>query len=1102
MDGPGHNPGGWPGAQSVTNCASCGSSVPPGVARCPKCGRPRDEDSLTVLGDTPLPTPLPSSPADSSDEVTRFAVPSDNVKPFVGPEDSADDVTRIVTAGDAAEDVTRFVAPSEAPEDVTRFVPADDALTVAASDTPADAMTVAAVTSATAGARRARRTNNAGPLEVGQSFGPRYHIIRLLGAGGMGAVYQAWDAELGVAVAIKVIRPEVMEDPATAEEVGRRFKRELLLARQVTHKNVVRIHDIGDIDGIKYITMSYVEGTDLASILKKDGKRPIPELLGIARSVIGGLVAAHSAGVVHRDLKPANIMISKEGEALIMDFGIAHSTGDAGAASKPGAGVGAEQLKRAASLHAATTLGSIVGTVEYMAPEQARGQAIDQRVDVYAFGLILYDALLGQRRASSGAAAVEELQRRMSAPPPPLQALAPDIPAPLAALIARCVEPEADKRFQTSADVAAQLDRLDENGHQIAIRKTIGLPLMASIVAVLLAAVAGTWYYWQSLVPPPARDPVLVAIADFDNTTGDPAFDRTIEPIVRRGLEDAAFINAYDRTRLQSTFGIQPPPRLDEKEARLVAANQGLGVVLAGSVSRQGTGFGIAVKAIRVATGEVIVDDSRRASSKDQVLEETARLIAAVRKALGDTTSDSDQLFAMRTMTATRLDVARYYAAAFEAQSNGNYDEAIKNLRAAIDLDPKTSGLGYQGLAILSRNLDRIPEAEEYIKQALNHLDGMTRRESLATRGVAYIIQGNPQRCVEEYGRMLETFAADAIARNQRALCLSKLRKLTEAVADMRQAVRLVPKRALFRANLAVYAAYGSQFQVAEQEAKAVTEPFDFATLALAFAQLGRGSAAEATQTYQKLATLGTRGASWSSAGLGDLALYEGRYQDAIRIFEDGAKADLAAEFPERAARKYISIGQAHLLRNEPARATTAAARALQNSNSMEVRFLAARVFVAAGDTAKAEPIAAALVKELPAEPHTYGKILQGEIALKNGNLREAIALLTEANDPNKGGLDTWLGHFALGQAYLAGEQFLDADSEFDLCIRRKGEALSVLVDESPSFGYLPVVYYYQGQVREAMKTSGFAASYREYVKIRGSSTEDRLVAEARRRAG
>src|SRR5262249_43486907 len=168
-----------------------------------------------------------------------------------------------------------------------------------------------------------------GPLKPGQVFGPRYHIIRLLGIGGMGAVYQAWDAELGVAVAIKVIRPDAIADPTAAAEVERGFKRELLLARQVTHKNVVRIYDLGTIDGIKYITMSYVAGEDLATILKREGQLPVARALAIARHVVSGLVAAHHADIVHRDLKPANIMIDSKGEALIMDFGIARSTGTA-----------------------------------------------------------------------------------------------------------------------------------------------------------------------------------------------------------------------------------------------------------------------------------------------------------------------------------------------------------------------------------------------------------------------------------------------------------------------------------------------------------------------------------------------------------------------------------------------------------------------------------------------------------------------------------------------------------------------------------------------------------------------------------------------------
>ncbi|MCU1384084.1 MAG: Serine/threonine-protein kinase PknB, partial [Acidobacteria bacterium] len=146
-------------------------------------------------------------------------------------------------------------------------------------------------------------------LTPGQTLGARYHIIRLLGVGGMGAVYHAWDAALGVAVALKVIRGDITGDPDAAAAIERQFKRELLLARQVTHKHVVRIHDLGDIDGIKYITMPYVQGADLASLLRDSGTLPVPRTLRYITQIVAGLVAAHEAGVVHRDLKPANIMI-------------------------------------------------------------------------------------------------------------------------------------------------------------------------------------------------------------------------------------------------------------------------------------------------------------------------------------------------------------------------------------------------------------------------------------------------------------------------------------------------------------------------------------------------------------------------------------------------------------------------------------------------------------------------------------------------------------------------------------------------------------------------------------------------------------------------
>ncbi|HEX7798385.1 MAG TPA: serine/threonine-protein kinase, partial [Vicinamibacterales bacterium] len=328
---------------------------------------------------------------------------------------------------------------------------------------PADAPTIGLDTPTTkAGPATGGQRAVIGPLPIGKDFG-RYHIIRMLGIGGMGAVYQAWDGELEVAVAIKVIRPESLKDPRAAAEVERRFKRELLLARQVTHKNVVRIHDIGEIEGIKYITMDYVKGTDLSSRLRRETRLSVGVVLPIARGIVSGLIAAHAAGVVHRDLKPANIIISDEGETLIMDFGIARSASGRGPSSgadvRPTTAVG--PITRAFE---ATMVGVIVGTVEYMAPEQAKGLEVDHRADIYSLGLILYDALVGGYRSISAESAVAELQGRMAKAPPPVRTVLPEIPKALERVISKCLEPDADKRYQTSEELAADLARLDDHG--------------------------------------------------------------------------------------------------------------------------------------------------------------------------------------------------------------------------------------------------------------------------------------------------------------------------------------------------------------------------------------------------------------------------------------------------------------------------------------------------------------------------------------------------------------------------------------------------------------------------------------------------------------
>ena len=517
---------------------------------------------------------------------------------------------------------------------------------------------------------------------VGQQLGFRYKILKLLGAGGMGAVYQAWDEVLEVVVALKTIRPEVAADPETARMLERRFKQELLLARRVTHKNIVRVHDMGDVGGIKYITMPFLEGEELSVILEREGQLAVPRVMKIARSVASGLVAAHAAGVVHRDLKPANIMVDAEGEGLVMDFGVAGSTdaakartaGQGGARATVPSDVSADQTMAVVtapvnSPAGQTMSGAVVGTVAYMAPEQARAEPVDQRADIYTLGLILYDLLLGRTRASSAESAFDELNTRMVQSPPAPRTKDASIPEALDRIIARCIQPAADARYPTIAEMLADLEKLDDNGKPLPMVRRLTWRIGAAAALVVASLVGAT--YWLARGPgvPVVHEPVSVLIADFQNKTGDATFDKALEPMMKLALEGAGFISAYDRAGIRRTLGVRPPDKLDERAAQEIAVKQGLGVVLSGSVDRQGSRYGVSVKATQAVTGNVIASATERASSKDKVLGVATSLASKVREALGDDTSDSAKRFAMDTLSATSLEVVREYAGAMEALS-------------------------------------------------------------------------------------------------------------------------------------------------------------------------------------------------------------------------------------------------------------------------------------------------------------------------------------------------------------------------------------------------------------------------------------------------
>ncbi len=273
-------------------------------------------------------------------------------------------------------------------------------------------------------------------LQPGVVFGGRYEILSVLGQGGMGAVYQARDRELDRLIALKVIRPELATDPAILQ----RFKQELILARNITHKNVVRIYDLGEADGIRFITMEYVDGEDMRTMLRQHGKFSTQEAIPMIEQVCRALDAAHSEGVIHRDLKPQNIMSDKQGRVVVMDFGLARSLGDSGM----------------------TQTGAIVGTMEYMSPEQALGSQLDQRSDIFSVGLIFYELLTGKSPYHADTA-IASLMRRTREVAKPASDVENSVPRSLSAIVSRCLEREPANRYHSVVELLQQLDAWEAN---------------------------------------------------------------------------------------------------------------------------------------------------------------------------------------------------------------------------------------------------------------------------------------------------------------------------------------------------------------------------------------------------------------------------------------------------------------------------------------------------------------------------------------------------------------------------------------------------------------------------------------------------------------
>ncbi len=604
-----------------------------------------------------------------------------------------------------------------------------------------------------------------------------------------------------------------------------------------------------------------------------------------------------------------------------------------------------------------TMAGAIVGTLEYMAPEQFRGEAVDHRADIYAFGLILYDVLAGRRRKGSARTAFEEAARREKKALPPLAEVRPDVPTPLEQIVTRCIQPDPAARYAKTEDLAAALDRLDEHGQLRPLPKRFPKGFLVAASVVILAALVGTWQLARSRAPAEAPAPMSVLVADFDNRTGDPVFDGSVEQALTVSIEGASFISTYPRAeaqRLASRLG--KSGKLDETAARLVSRREGIKVILAGSIGPAGSGYDVSVRAIDPAVEEAsarpLAAVSARASDRNGVLPVVARLASRLRRDLGDTAPESARLAASETVTASSLEALKSYTRA-QALADANENQAaLAAYRKTVELDPGF-GRAYAGMGVIYTIAKDEARSKAAYEEALKLVDRMSEREKYRTLGTYYMsVARNYEKAIENYETLVRLFPADDGGHANLGLAYLFTGNVARAIEEARKALQIYPSQWAQRYNYAMYSMYAGDFDTAVAEGSRVVKEapsFELAFLPVALSKLARNDFEAALATYAQLEQTGPSGASLARFGRADLEMYRGRYREALKVLEEAIPLDEKTGSTGILAQDQVAAAEAYLAVGDKKRAVAAARKAAGLSSHESVLVPAALVLLRAG---------------------------------------------------------------------------------------------------------------------------------------------------------
>jgi serine/threonine protein kinase/tetratricopeptide (TPR) repeat protein len=670
-------------------------------------------------------------------------------------------------------------------------------------------------------------------LTIGSTFAERYQVIEELGRGGMGSVYKVLDKELEENTALKLLKPEIAAD----ERIIERFRNELKLARKISHKNVCRMYHLGKKENMHYITMEYIPGEDLKSLIRKIGRLPVAKAVSIAQQVCEGLAEAHKLGIVHRDLKPQNIMIDREGNARIMDFGIARSLKAKGI----------------------TEAGAMIGTPEYISPEQVEGEETDLRSDIYSLGTILYEMVTGKVPFEGETTISIAMKHKKETPVNPRE-FNPLVPEDLSQLILRCMEKDKERRFQDAKELFSELSKIEEEKPE---SKKISETKWKSSIAVL-------------------------PFVDLSPQKDQEYFCDGLSEELINALTKVKDLRVVARTSAFSFKG-------EKMDVREIGKKLDVETVLEGSVRKAGNRIRITSQLINVADGYHLWSEKY-----DRDMEDIFAIQDEVTLAIVDTLK-------VKLLGGEKVELTKRYTDNIEAYNlnlKGRHflkhytkeglQKGLEAFQQAIEKDPKYA-MAYVGIATYFNNLgyynfvppkDAFPKAKEATEKALEIDDSLGEAHtSLGFYKMFY--EWDWEGAEKELKRGIELNPSNASSLNMYAHYLWIMGRFDEALKENKRAQELNPLSRMVAQTRATIYWTGRQYDRAIEEYKKLLEmspDYYTARFWLAFPYAFKGMHDEAIAAVEKAMTVSGGGVPLMWVAMGFIYAIVGKKDEAKKV--------------------------------------------------------------------------------------------------------------------------------------------------------------------------------------------------------------------------